>query len=94
MTYVTAEHLTIVEELIEGVDPGVRWSDLDRVLIKLWDSRATRIKVMYPQPGISGRGREMKDWAAYLLPESTKRGITDLVQEPSESNYSAHTFKG
>ena len=88
VSYVSAEYLTMVEEeWIENASPGVRWSDLDRVLIKLWESHMTRVKVIYPQPGISYGGREMRDWAVYLLPESTKRGITDLVQEPGESNY-------
>ena len=98
VSYVSAESLTMAEEeWIENASPGVRWSDLDRVLIKLWESHMTRVKVIYPEPWISHVGREMKDWAVYLLPESTKRGITDLVQEPGESDYLApfiDTFKG
>lgn len=36
-----------VIEMVEAASPGVRWSDLDRVLIGFWESRSIRSKVTY-----------------------------------------------
>ena len=77
---ITPEYYAIVEQRIENAIPGARWLDLDRLLVNLWESRATRIKVMYHQPELT-RAKAMKDWAMHLLPELTKRGIVDLVEE-------------
>lgn len=86
LSLVTVEYREMVEEEIEEVNPGARWSDLDHALVKLWESQATRIKVMYPRPGERNMARKMKDWAVYLLPGLTKRGIAELTQEPGESD--------
>ena len=83
LVYVAAEDCAVVEQRIEKANPGTRWSDLDRVLVRLWESHVTHVTVVYPQPGRRRGAREMKDWAVYLLPEVTKRGIIDLVEEPS-----------
>ena len=48
--------------------------DLDRLLVQFWDSRSIRPKVVTEKKG-------KRDWAGYLLPEITKRGIIDLVEE-------------
>ena len=84
---IAARNRAAVEEQIERANPGMRWSDLDRFLIKLWESRAIRTTVIYSQPEIIGGEREMKDWVMYLLPELTKREIVDLVEEPFEYEY-------
>ena len=83
LVYVAAEYCATVEQRIERANPGTRWSDLDRVLVRLWESHVTHMAVVYRQPGRRRGAREMKDWAAYLLPELTKRGIIGLVEEPS-----------
>ena len=62
--------------------PGMRWSDLDRLLVGFWESRSIRPKVMCPQPRTEDEGR-VGDLAEYLLPELTKRGIMDVVEVPS-----------
>ena len=69
-----------VEEQIEEVNPGAQWSDLDRVLVKLWELQATHIQVVCPRAEERNLARKMKDWAVYLLPELTRRGIADLIQ--------------
>ena len=63
-------------ERIETAKPGMRWSDLDRLLVQLWESRLIRPKIVYP-PAMDGI--KAKDWASYLLPETTRRGTIDLV---------------
>ena len=62
-------------ELIEEANPGTRWSDLDHLLLEFWKSRSIRLKVVDPRTKDEKRGT--KDWASYLLPEITKRGIID-----------------
>ena len=59
--------------------------DLDRVLVKLWESLAIHIPFVYPPPEIEeviqGMEEGMQDLFVYMLPELTKRGIVDLVEE-------------
>ena len=75
MSYITHEDGVALEQN-EAVDPGVQWPDLDRLLLKFWDSRLIRPTIVSPR---MGNGRGTKDWAGNLLPELTKRGIIDLV---------------
>jgi hypothetical protein len=78
---VTAEECPAVEEQIEGANHGTRWSDLDRLLVKFRESHSSRVMVTYREPQTSEGVRGIKDWAAYLLPEVTRRGIADMVEE-------------
>jgi hypothetical protein len=74
--HVTAEDCEGVERRIEEADPGTRWSDLEHLLVTLWESHSVRVKVVYPQTQT-----RTKDWAVYLFPELTKRGIIEVVEE-------------
>lgn len=78
--HVTAEDCGGIERRIEEANLGTRWSDLERLLIECWDSRSIRVEVVYPQTQTRNLARGMKDWAVYLFPELTKRGIIDLVE--------------
>jgi len=60
-------------ERIEGTNPRTQWPDLDRLLVRFWDSCSIRPKVVYPQTG--DPGKETRDWVSYLLPEITERGV-------------------
>jgi len=56
---------------------SMQWSDLDHLLVQLWESRSIR-----PRVGCSwsrGEGEHTDDCIAYLFPEITKRGIVELV---------------
>jgi len=70
-------------ERIEEANPDTQWLDLDRLLVQFWSSRSIRPEVVYPNTKSEGNG--MRDWAGYLLPEMTMRGIVDLVEESSRS---------
>ena len=52
------------------------WVDLDRALIKLWELHAVRAKISY-FPGI--RRERVREFVEGLLPETTERGIVELV---------------
>ena len=73
--------------VLGGVGPDVvqslgeatsrRWSDLDRLLVEVWESRSIR-----PRVGCRGLGekqRDMDSCIGCLLPEITKRGIVDPI---------------
>jgi len=64
-----------VAELIEG------GPNLDRLLVRFWDSYSIRPKVIYPRK--NNVKRTTRDWVGDLLPEITKRGIIDIVEESS-----------
>lgn len=59
-------------------NPGVGWSDLDRLLVQLWESRSIRTKLesTESQSGVGG----MMDSVVRLLLELTKSGIIDPVE--------------
>ena len=62
----------------------VQWPDLDRLLVKFWESRLIRPRVIYPLVFRTTKGGmpysgSMKDWIRRLLPETMGRGIIDLV---------------
>ena len=52
------------------------WMDLDRALVQLWELRAVRAKISY-FPGI--RRERVREFVEGLLPETTERGIVELV---------------
>ena len=64
------------------MDFGIQWLDLDNILVRFWDSRSIRPKVVYPLT--RNYKEEMRNGAGHLLPEVTKRGIIDLVEEFSD----------
>jgi hypothetical protein len=55
-----------------------QWLNLDRLLVQIWESRSIRPKVIFTeQEGMS----VMRDCMGCLLPEITKKGIIDLVDD-------------
>jgi hypothetical protein len=63
---------------VEGAKPGMRWSDLDHLLVRLLESYSIHPKVVCPRSKNITRG--VKDWTRYLLPETTERGTVELVE--------------
>ena len=61
--------------------PTVEWLALDRILAGLWESHSIRARVVYPRLLRVNWGGEMRVWAEFLLPEMTRSGIIDLVEE-------------
>ena len=53
------------------------WWDLDRLLAQFWEYRSIRPMVMRPMP--DEEELEERDFLEGLLPETTGRGIVDLV---------------
>ena len=72
-------HLTLLDvgtdikqNLGEVISGG--WSDLDRLLIRLWESHSIRLRVSCALGG----GRQNTEYCiGCLLPEITERGITE-----------------
>lgn len=79
--YATAQECTTIERRIGKMNPGTRWSDLDRLLVGFWESRSIRAAVVYHRTPRRNGARGIRDWATYLFPELTKRGVIDLVEE-------------
>ena len=52
------------------------WLDLDRLLVQLWESRSTPPKITRA----INEEQETGDYIGCLLPETTKRGIIDVVE--------------
>ena len=53
------------------------WQDLDSLLVHFWTSHMVRLRVSY----LARDGdMDMRDYAPSLLPESTGRGLVDLVK--------------
>ena len=53
---------------------GMRWPDLNNLLVEFWESRSIRVKIactLRERPGVE---RTMRDWAEYLLPRLGERG--------------------
>ena len=55
------------------------WSDLDRVLTPLWESRSIRLKVVSAMPNVE---RGTRNCIECLLPEITKRNRMFIVEGP------------
>lgn len=62
-----------------GATAHAEWSELDRLLCKLWESRLVRSRVMYNVPSSVETGKA-RICMESLFPEGTKRGVVDLVQ--------------
>ena len=58
----------------------MRWSDLDDLLVKLWESYPIRVRIVYPLFRTVDNVRRVKGWIPYLFPELKKRGVIDLVE--------------
>ena len=65
-----------------GEDLHAEWLDLDRLLVQFCESRSIRPTIVYPR--VKNHAKEMREWAGFLLPEVTKRGIADLVEASRE----------
>jgi hypothetical protein len=66
-------------ERVEKVNPGMRWSDLDLLLVKFWETRSICPQVLFPSSPRRD-GASVQEWAKYLLPEVMKKGIVDVVE--------------
>lgn len=55
-----------------------QWVKLDHTLIRLWESHAIRTKVTYD--AVSGEEGGVCQCIKGLLPETTKRGVVNLVK--------------
>ena len=64
---------------IIGETKSRQWSELDRILVQLWESHLIRLKVTCAAPKEKKEQDQMRGWMVYLFPETTKRGIIDLV---------------
>ena len=56
------------------------WSDLDPLLIQFWESHSIRTKVSYPPQDPEDEGRGGASWYKHMLPESSERGVINLVE--------------
>lgn len=54
------------------------WLDLDRLLVRAWESHLIRPELVCKVMG--GKGKNVEGCIGLLLPEVTKRGILDLVE--------------
>ena len=70
------ERGTDVRRLI-GAQTAQLWSELDHLLVQLWESRSIRPKMLYGT--FPAREKAVRDLAGCFLPEIMGRGIVDLV---------------
>ena len=69
---------------MKEAEPGtrsLRWPELDRFLVQFLESRTIRVTAVYPPPNPKYGTKEMENWARYLFPESTRKGIVDLAEQ-------------
>ena len=66
-----------ITDEVETVNSGMRWSDLDRLLVQFSKSHSIRSQVLYPRTRFGTK--EVKDWVGQMLQESSRRGVVDLV---------------
>lgn len=59
-----------------------QWADLDHFLVQLWESNAIHTRVIYRLKG----EKEARECVRGLLPEMTKRGTVELVDQRLRSN--------
>ena len=72
---------TIIQH-VRAANPPLRWLDLDHLLVQLWELYSIRSKVVCARTKEGSRG--VAEWAEFLVPELTKRGILDLDEEYNE----------
>ena len=68
------DHFTA--RMVAGEELYGHWMDLDRTLIRLWESHAVHMEILYYS---KGKGKRACEFVGDLLPEVTKRGIIKLV---------------
>ena len=76
-SYAIHEDGVTVERVVEA-NPDTKWWDLDRLLIQFWESHSIRPTVVCLPVEIEKNGARY--WSGHLFPESTRRGIIDLVE--------------
>lgn len=54
-----------------------QWLDLDRILVRFWESHSIRPVMKYPRPKPM---QSMRVCIESLLPEATRRGIMEMVE--------------
>ena len=54
-----------------------QWIDLDRVLVRLWEPRRVRTEAL----ARAGKEEQLNECLGMLLPEMTKRGAIELLDE-------------
>ena len=54
------------------------WLELDRLLVQFLESRSICSKVVCT--ALMGGEQDMRDFVEYMLPELTRRGMSDLVE--------------
>jgi len=61
-----------------GEENYEEWMEFDRLLVRFWESRGIRTKIVY---SVGGRAKQVvtHESARYLLPEVTARGAIELV---------------
>jgi hypothetical protein len=65
---------------VKAAKPGMQWSDLDRLLVKSWESRSILIRLEVPRSRTrDGTPREWMDSVEGLLPEISKKWTVELV---------------
>ena len=64
-----------------------QWSLLDLFLVQFWESCSICAKILYSPSGPEDGGVGVVEWSEHLLPESTKRGVIDLVEEPYDFDH-------
>ena len=75
-----------VERVVE-TDYGSKWLDLDRLLVRFWESRSICPKIVHLLTG--DKKTEMRDRSGHLFPELMRRGIVDLVGVDDLDGYSS-----
>jgi len=62
---------------IRNQETDMQWTDLDRLLVQLWESHAIYTKIVY---STEEEGRKAAcGYIGGLLPEMTERGIIEVV---------------
>ena len=72
-----------VQDVREAIGEAVcEWLALDRVLVQLWESYSIRSKIKYSRVWRREKReeKEVGEFVGCLLPETTKKGIIDLVE--------------
>ena len=62
-----------------GKETYDQWMDLDRVLIRLWESNAIHIQVTYCAEAEGGMACQ---YIGSLFPEMRERGLVEMVYDP------------
>ena len=75
----------IIPFLSTPIDEGfngavyIQWVDLDRVLVRLWQSYPVRVKLVYTARGGPEAVERAREFIKKLLPETMKGGVIGLV---------------